>query len=84
MATTTVKPGALTSRIRAGLPDRWTGRYANPIGSTASPTRETAPVMGGAPPRVQHPKLNTKPWSTSMAVKRQPMPERKSKGQVRM
>jgi len=81
---TNVKPGALTSRVRAGLPDRWTGRYANPIGSADRITRETAPMEGRAHPRIKHPKLNTQPWSTSMAVKRKPLPERKSKGTGRM
>lgn len=79
MATTTVKPGALMSRVRADLPDRWTGQYANPIGSVGV-TRETAPMSSSAPPRIQHPKLNRNPWSTSMAVKRQPLPNKASKG----
>lgn len=81
---TIVKPGILVSRVHAGLPDRWTGRFANPVGNTGTITRETAPMQSRANPRIKHPKLNTQPWSTSMAIKRQPMPNRKSKGQVRM
>jgi hypothetical protein len=79
-----VKPGVLRSSITVPLPDRYTGRYANPIGSTGgwgSPpvTRETLPMASNAPPRVQHPKLNRQPWSTSMAIKRKAMPASKSK-----
>lgn len=77
MAITTVKAGSMVSRVSASLPDRWTGQYANPVGDV---TRETRPVTASSTARVRHPKLNATPWSTSYAVKRQPLPERKSKG----
>lgn len=79
MATTTVKYSVLASRVRAGLPDRYTGQWANPVGNANRPTRETAPLYANAPARVQNPKLNTKPWSTSFAVKRKSMPAKTSK-----
>lgn len=50
-------------------PDRYLGN-ANPVGNVLKPTREMAPLEAGANPRVQHPRLNTNPWSTSYAVKR--------------
>jgi hypothetical protein len=77
--TTNVKPSALASRVSVGLPTRWTGRFANPIGNVNQITRETAPLASNAPARVQHPKLNTSPWSTSMAVKRKALPAKASK-----
>jgi hypothetical protein len=75
-----VRVSALGSRVTAGPPDRWTGRLANPVGHVRNPTRETAPLSAMAPARVQHPKLNTSPWSTSFAVKRKPVKNSKSKG----
>jgi hypothetical protein len=75
-----VKVSALASRVSTGLPDRWSGFAANPVGGTAAVTRARAPLAANAPARVQHPKLNTTPWSTSYAQKRQPVPARKSKG----
>lgn len=53
---------------------------ANPVGNLAGPTRETAPLAVNASPRVQHPKLNTKPWSTSYAQHRPAAKERKGTG----
>jgi hypothetical protein len=66
-----VKPGIITSRIPMGVPDRWSGFYANPVGS-GKPSRPTA--------RDLHPKLNTTPWAYSYAVKRQSLPNKASKG----
>jgi hypothetical protein len=46
-------------------------RGANPTNTSESgTTRETAPLSGSATPRVQHPALNSKPWSTSYAQQR--------------
>lgn len=45
-------------------------RGANPTNSTESGHRETAPLAGSATPRVQHPALNSAPWSTSYAQPR--------------
>lgn len=73
-----VKTGSLTSRVNAGITGRWSGFYANPIGS-GKVTRETAPLSSNAPARVQHPKLNTSPWPTSFAQKRKPMKTSASK-----
>jgi hypothetical protein len=74
-----VKAGSLASRVSAGLPGRWSGRLANPVGNVQRPTRETAPLYENAPARVQHPKLNGSPWSTSFAVKRKPVKKSASK-----
>lgn len=49
--------------------DRYSGP-ANPVGHPGQITRETFPVSSGAGPRMQHPKLATKPWSSSYAQKR--------------
>jgi hypothetical protein len=69
---TTVKPGIITSRIQMGIPGRWSGVYANPVGRPARPTRATA--------RTLNPKLNTTPWAQSYAVKRKSLPNKASKG----
>jgi hypothetical protein len=46
-------------------------RGANPVNTSRSgTTRETAPISGSATPRVQHPALNSLPWSTSYAQPR--------------
>ncbi len=46
-------------------------RGANPVNTSRSgDTRETAPLAGNATPRVQHPALNSAPWSTSYAQPR--------------
>lgn len=74
-----VKTSKLGSRVSGGLVGRWSGAFANPIGN-GQVTRETAPLASNAPARVQNPKLNTTPWSTSFAVKRRPMKTSASKG----
>jgi hypothetical protein len=74
-----VKTSMLASRVSAKTAGRWSGFYANPVGS-GKVTRETAPLSANAPARVQNPKLNTTPWSTSFAQKRTPMKKSKSKG----
>lgn len=79
MAATIVKPGIMSSKVTASLPDRWTGQYANPVGNP-NQTRETTPVMAISTARYRHPKLNATPWSTSYAQKRQPLPNKASKG----
>ena len=73
-----VKTSMLVSRVSAGSMGRWSGFYANPIGS-GKVTRETAPLSSNAPARVQHPKLNTTSWSASFAQKRKPMKTSASK-----
>lgn len=62
----------LGPRLQGGLPRRigGTNYNSNPVGNPDGITRETVPLEKNAPPRYQHPKLNTKPWSTSYAVKR--------------
>lgn len=72
----------LTARKYGGLPDRFT-LPANPAVTGGASTRETAPMERNAPIRWMHPKLNTTPWSTSMAVKRRSIPPGKAK-KVRM
>jgi hypothetical protein len=70
-----VKASMLSSRVQAGLPSRWSGSYgsANPVGNPAATTRLRASLSTNAPPTVQHPKLNTTPWSTSYAQTRRPL-----------
>ena len=78
---TTNRTGMMRSRVRAIQPNRYSGQQANPVGNTRVITRETAPMHPNAGPRTQHPKLNTKPWSTSFAQKRKAEPKRASKHQ---
>lgn len=75
--TINVRASTLASRVQGELPTRWSGFAANPVG-TIRVTKPSTLVLD-SPPTVLHPKLNTKPWSTSYAVKRQPMSKRKSK-----
>jgi hypothetical protein len=77
--TTNYRSSIMTARTNVGLPDRARTSQANPIGNPSRVTRETAPMMRDVPPRVQHPKLNTVPWSTFYAVQRAPLPARKAK-----
>lgn len=62
-------PSILPSSSRTYSLARYSGP-ANPVGNVTGPTRETAPLASDAGPRVMHPRLNGKPWSTSMAIKR--------------
>lgn len=78
-----VRTGNMSSRVQAGLPGRWSGRFANPVGDPAAPTRETAPLYANAPARVQHPKLNMTPWSTSFALQRKALARNTSKKAVK-
>ena len=45
-------------------------RGANPVNTSDSGHRETAPLEAMATPRVKHPKLNREPWSTTYAQSR--------------
>lgn len=69
----------ITARTYGGLPDRAPSWAANPAVHGGGSTRETVPMERNAPIRWMHPKLNTTPWSTSMAIKRRPMAPRKAK-----
>lgn len=79
---TNVRTSQLGAQVRVGLPDRYSGRFANPTGFIQRPnrTRETL-ALTSASPRMRHPKLNGSPWSTSYAVKRKPerVPARKAR-----
>ena len=66
-----VKVSQISSRVQTGLPGRWSGVYANPVGNYQNPQRGTA--------RQVNPKLNGTPWSVSYAVNRQGPPASKSK-----
>jgi len=56
-------------------------RGANPVNTSRSGnTRETAPLAGNATPRVQHPAINVKPWSTSYAQPRSEPKSARTKG----
>lgn len=75
-----VKPSQLSSRVSGGLPQRYAGN-ANPVATdqgTQAYSVATAP-MTSTDPRVQNPKLNTKPWSVSYAQTRKPMSEKKAR-----
>lgn len=74
-----------------GLPERTkivvsptTGQpIANPVGDIENITRQPA-LDQTTITRNKHPKLNTKPWSTSLAVKREEPPSvKKGGGRVR-
>lgn len=45
-------------------------RGANPVNTSKTGHRETAPLEAMATPRVKHPKLNREPWSTTYAQSR--------------
>lgn len=67
----------IPSRAYGGLPDRAPSMMANPVARQPASkwTRETAPMLRSAGPRILHPKLNLSPWSTSMAVKQKTHPK---------
>lgn len=67
------------TRTNGGLPDRYPSTQANPVGIQEHRTREILPYEASATPRWKHPKLNMTPWSSSYAVKRQPMSPGKAK-----
>ena len=76
----TVKAGQMYSRVNGGLPQRYAGN-ANPVVTdtgTEAYSVATAPLTS-SDPRVQNPKLNTKPWSVSYAQTRKPMSKRKAR-----